>query len=180
MDEHFGGAAAGRRFVLSWAPHPSPLPRAVPNSALLMAARSGMHVVVARPAGFELEPDVMALAQETAQRAGGSVTETDRQAEAIAGADVVYAKAWAGQAVYSDRTGEASRRASLAAWRITAERMASTNDGRFMHCLPVRRGVVVDDEVLDGPSTIHRLQAEYRLHAQKAILEWIWDLLPNP
>jgi N-acetylornithine carbamoyltransferase len=58
--------------------------------------------------------------------------------------------------------------------------MASTNAGVFMHCLPVRRGVVVDDEVLDGTATLHRLQAEYRLHAQKAILEWTWDLLPPP
>ncbi len=48
-----------------------------------------------------------------------------------------------------------------------------------MHCLPVRRGVVVDGDVLDGPHAIHLLQAEYRLHAQKAILEWVWDLLPN-
>lgn len=179
MDEQFDGSVAGRRFVLSWAPHPSPLPRAVPNSALLAAARSGMDVVVARPAGFELEPDVMALASESAGRYGGSVRETDDQAAAIAGADVVYAKAWAGEAVYSDRSAEAAKRTSLAEWRITAAKMASTNDGMFMHCLPVRRGVVVDADVLEGAATLHRLQAEYRLHAQKAILERVWGLLPS-
>jgi N-acetylornithine carbamoyltransferase len=54
--------------------------------------------------------------------------------------------------------------------------MQHTRDGRFMHCLPVRRNVVVDDAVLDGPRAIHLIQAEFRLHAQKAILEYIWDL----
>jgi N-acetylornithine carbamoyltransferase len=143
-----------------------------------MAARSGMEVVVTRPAGYELGADVMALAEDAARRTGGSITETDDQAGALSGADVVYAKAWAGEHVYTDRAGEAAQRASLSDWRITADKMASTKSGVFMHCLPVRRGVVVDAEVLDGPSTLHLLQAEYRLHAQKAILEWIWDLLP--
>ena len=179
MDEHFGGENAGRRFVLSWAPHPNPLPRAVPNSALLAAARMGMEVVIARPGGCELEPAVMSLARETAARAGGSVAETDDQADAFAGAHVVYAKAWAGDAVYDDRAGEAARRAALHDWRITSKNLDATDDGVFMHCLPVRRGVVVDDDVLDGPSTLHLLQAEYRLHTQKAILEWVWDLLPE-
>jgi len=186
LREQFGGETQGRKFVLSWAPHPSPLPRAVPNSALLMAARMGMEVVVARPDGFALDADVQALAAETADRFGGSVTETDDQADAMAGAHAVYAKAWAGSAVYDDRPTEAARRTALDAWRVTEEAMAATDDGVFMHCLPVRRGVVVDGAVLDGlprssggPRALHLLQAEYRLHAQKAILEWVWDLLPE-
>lgn len=173
---HTGGATAGRRFVLSWAPHPNPLPRAVPHSALLMAARLGMQVTVARPEGFALDADVMALAQATAARAGGSVAETDQQADAVAGAHVVYAKAWAGSAVYTDRAAEAAARAAGADWRVTSARMDATDHGVFMHCLPVRRNVVVDDAVLDGPHTLHAVQAAYRLHAQKAILEWIWGL----
>lgn len=178
MDEHFERRCTGRRFVLTWAPHPNPLPRAVPNSALLAAARMGMDVVLARPAGYELDRDVMDLAREAATYAGGTVVETDDQAAALAGAHVVYTKAWAGDAVYDDRAAEAERRASLADWRMTAAKLASTDAGVFMHCLPVRRGVVVDDDVLDGDRTLHLLQAEYRLHAQKAVLEWVWDLLP--
>ena len=179
LDEHFEGAASGKRFVLTWAPHPNPLPRAVPNSALLMAVRQGMEVVVARPEGYALDDDVMSLARTTAAHFGGSVSETKDQAEAVRNADVVYAKAWAGDLVYQDRDAEAVLRRQHADWTVTADTMAATNDGVFMHCLPVRRGVVVADEVLDGDHALHLLQAEYRLHAQKAILEWIWDLLPG-
>jgi N-acetylornithine carbamoyltransferase len=176
LRERFAGEARGRRFVLSWAPHPSPLPRAVPNSALLMAARLGMDVVVARPEGFALDRDVVALAEETAGRHGGSVAETEDQRAAIDGADVVYAKAWAGDLVYDDRMAEAARRRSHDDWRVTEAKMDVTADGVFMHCLPVRREVVVAGAVLESKRAIHELQAEFRLHAQKAVLEWIWDL----
>ena len=173
------GDAHGRKLVLHWAPHPRPLPRAVPNSALLMAARMGLEVVVARPDGFDLDDDVLDLAHQTAARTGGSVTcSADRDA-ALAGAHVVYAKAWAGRAVYDAPATEARQRAAHADWTVTADTMMRTDRAAFMHCLPVRRGVVVDGEVLDGDRTIHLLQAEYRLHAQKAILEWVWDLLPS-
>ena len=177
------GKPAGARFVLTWAPHPNPLPRAVPNSALLAAARLGMDVTVARPDGFALDADVMALAHATAARHGGTVSETTDRDAAFDGAHLVYAKAWSGADVYDDRPAESARRAAHAGWRVTPADMARTDRGAFMHCLPVRRGVVVDDAVLDAPPhadgrprTLHLLQAEYRLHAQKAILEWIWDL----
>jgi N-acetylornithine carbamoyltransferase len=176
LREHTNGDVAGKRFVLTWAPHPNPLPRAVPHSALLMATRLGMDVVVARPDGFELDADVMALAHATAARHGGTVAETDARADALDGAVAVYAKAWSGRAVYDDRPAEAAARAGLDAWRVTDADLDATGDGVFMHCLPVRRGVVVDGSVLDGPRALHLLQAEYRLHAQKAILEWVWDL----
>lgn len=173
------GDVRGKTFVLSWAPHPKALPQAVPNSALLMATRLGMEVVVARPEGFGLAPDVMDLARRTAARTGGSVTESADQDDALSGAHAVYAKAWAGAAVYDDPAAEAERRAAHADWRVTEAKMTRTSRAAFMHCLPVRRGVVVDGGVLDGPDAIHLLQAEYRLHAQKAILEWVWDLLPD-
>ena len=170
------GDPRGKKLVLSWAPHPKPLPRAVPNSALLMAARLGMEVVVARPEGFGLDADVLELARAAAARTGGSVTESADQAESLAGAQVVYAKAWAGAAVYGARETEARQRAAHADWRITSGAMTRTDRAHFMHCLPVRRGVVVDGDVLDGDRAAHLLQAEYRLHAQKAILEWVWGL----
>ena len=95
---------------------------------------------------------------------------------AFDGADIVYAKAWAGPLAYTSPEEESAVRARYRDWRVSAERMRRTNDGAFMHCLPVRRNVVVDDAVIDGPNAIHLMQAEFRLHAQKAILEWIWDL----
>lgn len=171
------GDPRGKKLVLSWAPHTKALPQAVPNSALLMAARLGMEVVVARPEGFSLASGVMDLAQQTAARTGGSVTESADQEIAFAGADIVYAKAWSGALVYDNPDAEARRRHSLLDdWRITERLMSRTARGHFMHCLPVRRGVVVDAGVLESEAAIHLLQAEYRLHAQKAILEWVWGL----
>lgn len=172
---HFGEALSGRRFVLTWAPHPKPLPRAVPHSALLMASRLGLEVTVARPEGFALDEDVMQQARAYAEAQGASLTETTRPDAAFEQADVIYAKAWAGGAVYDDAEQEAAARARHTDWRVTEERMGRTREGAaFMHCLPVRRGLVVDDAVLDGPHAIHLMQAECRLYAQKAILEHVW------
>jgi N-acetylornithine carbamoyltransferase len=171
ITEHFGGNPAGKRFVLAWAAHPKALPTAVPNSALLMAARLGMKVTVARPEGFELDPAVMERARQY-----GPVEETDDLDGAMAGAQVVYAKAWASRYVYKEPAEDAALRSRHRDWRITADRMATSDEAAFMHCLPVRRGVVVDDAVLDGPQAIHLRQAAYRLFAQQAILSWIWDL----
>ena len=170
------GDPRGKKLVLTWAPHVKPLPQAVPNSALLMAARLGMEVVVARPEGYGLAPDVMALAEETAARTGGSVTESSDQPLAFAGAHAVYAKSWAADLVYDAPDAEARRRHGHAGWRVTEALMNQTARAHFMHCLPVRRGVVVDADVLESPRALHLLQAEYRLHAQKAILEWVWGL----
>jgi N-acetylornithine carbamoyltransferase len=174
--ERLGGETHGKKLVLSWSYHPRALPMAVPNSAVMMAARLGMDVTVARPEGYELDASVMEMARDTASESGGSLTETDDQVEAFEGADVVYAKGWAGGAVYTSADAEAKRRGELKAWRITRDVMSLTRNAAFMHCLPVRRNVVVDDAVLDSANAIHLLQAEYRLHAQKAILEMIWDL----
>ena len=170
------GDPRGKKLVLHWAPHPKPLPRAVPNSAVMMAARLGMEVIVARPPGFGLDADVLELAQREAGRTGGSVTESADSAGALSGANVVYAKAWSGGSVYDDPAHEASQRASHADWRVDEAKMSRTDRAAFMHCLPVRRGVVVTDGVLEDDRAAHVLQAEYRLHAQKAILEWVWGL----
>lgn len=174
----FDGNLRGRRFVLSWAWHPKPLPMAVPNSALWMAARLGMEVTVMRPDGYALDAGVMAQAASTATRFGGSVCESaDRQAS-LEGADVVYAKAWGSPVVYEDRAAEAALRAGLRDWQYTSQQHALTRAARFMHCLPMRRNVEVADAVVDGPGSLVLDQAELRLHGQKAILEAIWGLLP--
>ncbi len=173
---HFGGDVQGKKFVLSWAYHPRALPMAVPNSALLMAARLGMNVTVARPESHALDVSVMKMARRYAAERGTEVVETTDREAAADGAHVIYAKAWGGPMVYADPAGEAELRQNLRQWRITPDLMTKTNDGAFMHCLPVRRNVVVDDAVIDGAASIHLLQAEFRLHAQKAILEHVWDL----
>lgn len=176
LTTHFDGAVNGRKFVLAWAYHPKQLPMAVPNSALLTAARLGMDVTVARPDGYGLDEDVMSLARSYASAAGTEVVETTDLETAVDGAEVVYAKAWGGPLTYSEPERETQLRKTLQNWRITDDLMDRTREGVFMHCLPVRRNVVVDDAVLDGPRSIHLLQAEFRLHAQKAILEYIWGL----
>ncbi|WP_412069873.1 N-acetylornithine carbamoyltransferase [Rubrivirga sp. IMCC43871] len=170
------GDPRGQKLVLRWAPHPKPLPRAVPNSALMMAARLGMEVIVSRPDGFGLDPGVLALARAAASRSGGSVTESADREGSLSGAKVVYVKAWSGAAVYESPDHEAAQRASHADWRMTGDNLTRTNRAHVMHCLPVRRGVVLDGDILDGDRAAHLLQAEYRLHAQKAILEWVWGL----
>jgi len=176
MTEHLGDDLTGKNFVLSWAPHSKPLPMAVPNTALRTAARCGMDVTVARPETHALDPDVMAEAQTMAEAQGGSVAASSAQEAAVTEADVVYAKSWGGPLMYEDPAREAEARAAHSDWRITEDLMARTQDGVFMHCLPVRRNVVVDDAVLDGPHAVHLDQAEYRLHAQKSLLEYVWCL----
>jgi N-acetylornithine carbamoyltransferase len=162
----------GKRFVLTWAWHPKALPTAVPVSAALAAARLGMEVVIARPQGWQLDPEDMAAIRACAARQGGSVAEADDMDAAIAGADAVYAKSWGSLLDFGDAKAEAARRASLRGWRVDERRMASTRGGNgiFMHCLPVRRNVVVTDGVLDGPWSVVTDEAENRLHVQRALL----------
>jgi len=176
LTDRFDGAPAGKDFVLAWTYHPKALPMAVPNSTVKMAARCGMNVTVARPETHALDDDVMDAARGLAEPHGATVTATDDLDAAVADADVVYAKSWGGPLVYTDPEREAEVRTGSRDWRITAGRMARTDDGAFMHCLPVRRNVVVDDAVMDGPHAAHLDQAEYRLHAQKALLEYVWDV----
>jgi N-acetylornithine carbamoyltransferase len=176
LHDRFDGAVQGKRFVLSWTHHPKVLPMAVPNSALLMAARCGMDVTVARPDSHALDASVMQQATTLAADHGGQVAETNDLDTAVDGADVVYAKSWGGPMVYTDPEQEAALRAQHTDWRITADRMAATNDGAFMHCLPLRRNVVADDAVLDGPHALHLDQAAYRLYAQRALLEHVWSV----
>lgn len=175
LHERFDGTVAGKRFVLRWAPHPKALPMAVPNSALLMAARCGMDVTVARPNTHALDASVMKRAEAYAARHGTTLRETDDPAAAAEGADVVYVKSWGGPLVYTDPEQEAAARAQHADWCLTEAEMATTRDGAFLHCLPIRRNVVAEDAVLDGPHALHLDQAEYRLHAQRALLEYVWN-----
>ena len=167
------GNTAGKRFVLTWAWHPKALPTAVPASAALAAARLGMEIVIARPEGYELDPEDTALIRRIAQESGGEFVHIiDDPDDAMVGADAVYVKSWGSVKLYGRPEEEAAQRAALRDWRLTPGRLRSTRGGRgiVMHCLPVRRNVEIDDAVLDGPSSAVVDQAENRLHAQRALL----------
>ena len=167
------------KLVLTWAWHPKALPQAVPNSTLCMAAQRGMDVVVHRPRGFALAADVMARARTLATTSGGSVSESE-ELDCFAGAHVVYAKSWGSLECYGDAAAEAQLRAPLRPWCVNEAWMARARaQARFMHCLPVRRNVVVADEVLDGDCSVVIDQAENRLHAQTALLEAVFSALPQ-
>ena len=106
------------RFVLSWVHHPRALPLAVPAATVHMAALRGMDVVVLRPPAYALPAQIMDKARAAAAASGGSVTETDDRASALAGAHVLYAKEWGSAECYGDAEAEAALRAPLAGWQV--------------------------------------------------------------
>ena len=159
------------KFVLSWVYHPKALPLAVPAAIVHMAAMRGMEVVVARPEGFALPPEIMDKARSAASAAGGSVTETADRAAALNGASVLYAKEWGATGCYGDAEGDARLRAELMDWCVRERWFsAARSDAKLMHCLPVRRNVAVADEVLDGSRAVVRREAFNRLAVQMAVL----------
>jgi N-acetylornithine carbamoyltransferase len=163
--------ANGGKFVLSWAYHPKALPLAVPASTLHMAAKRGMDVTVLRPPGFELPDAVMQKASAAADESGGSVTETDQRSEAMEGAHVIYAKSWSSTRHYGDSLNDQKLREQHLDWCVDEPWFENAKDDcRFMHCLPVRRGVVVADEILDGPRSVVIPEARNRMLAQMAVL----------
>jgi N-acetylornithine carbamoyltransferase len=161
----------GGKFVLSWAYHPRALPLAVPSATVHMAAMRGMDVTVLRPEGFELPEAVMHKAKQAAASSGGSVSETTDRAAALEGAHVIYAKSWSSTRHYGDNPAEEELRRGLEDWCVDEPWFATAQeDARFMHCLPVRRGVVVADRVLDGPRSVVIQEARNRMYAQMAVL----------
>ena len=141
------------KVVLSWAPHPRKLPQAVANSfAEWMQAWGQVDLVITHPPGFDLAP-------EFSQNA----TVIYDQDEALVGADFVYTKNWSSYLDYG-QIGD------FPDWQITPEKMARTNNAFFMHCLPVRRNVVVADAVLDGSRSLVLQQANNRTWAAQAVL----------
>ncbi len=169
--DDFSVPTTGGKFVLSWAYHPRALPLAVPASTLYTVARRGMDVTVLRPAGFELPDAIMNRARVAAAAAGGSVQETDNRTEAMEGAHVIYAKSWSSTKHYGDTIEDQKLRNELDDWCVDEPWFDNAQDDcHFMHCLPVRRGVVVSEPVLDGPRSIVIHEARNRMLAQMAVL----------
>ena len=170
MDD-LGIPASNGKFVLSWTWHPRPLPFAVPAATVHMAALRGMDVTVLRPEGFELPDVIMDKARRAAAMSGGSVTESDDRTSAMQGSQVIYANSWASSHHYGNRHAEDEIKPDLQDWRVDEpwfENAAS--DCRFMHCLPVRRGVTVTDRILDGPRSVVIAEARNRMLVQMALL----------
>jgi len=172
--DDFGVPANGGKFVLSWAYHPKALPLAVPVSTLHMAAMRGMDVTVLRPEGFALPDSVMQRARDAAEASGGSIRESDDRQEAMQDAQIIYAKSWSSTTHYGNPVGDRELREDLVDWCVDEGWFGNAaDDCRFMHCLPVRRGVVVADEILDGPRSIVIHEARNRMLAQMAVLHRI-------
>jgi N-acetylornithine carbamoyltransferase len=160
--EKFGPSP--KRVVLTWAWHPKPLPMAVPNSFALAASQMGHELVIAHPPGYDLD-------EELIESLGPRVEITNDIDSAFTGADVIYAKSWGSKQFYGNTDQDIATRAQYRSkWIVDEEKMSRTNSGVFMHCLPVRRNVIVTDAVIDSPASVVIDEAENRLHVQKAIL----------
>ncbi|WP_020538447.1 N-acetylornithine carbamoyltransferase [Lewinella cohaerens] len=142
------------KVVLTWAPHPRALPQAVSNSFLEWMQAAPVDLVLTHPEGYELDP---AFVKNT--------PVAYSQKEAFAGADFVYAKNWSPLTPYGKPQPVAEN------WQVTKEKMDMTDNGYFMHCLPVRRNVVVSDAVLDSSQSLVLPQAGNRLYAAQAVLQ---------
>ena len=150
------------KVVLTWAPHCKALPQAVPNSFADFMNEADVDFVITHPEGYEL-----------CEKFVRNAKVTYNQDEALAGADFVYAKNWSayrdpnyGKIISKDPS-----------WTITTEKMALTNNGYFMHCLPVRRGLIVTDDVIEGPNSLVIPEAGNReISAQTVIKRILEDI----
>lgn len=162
---------AKKKVLMTWAWHPKPLPMAVPNSFALAAAQFGHDLRIAHPAGYDLDEELVAEIEQRAAANGGSVEFTNDIATAFGDIEVAYAKSWGGKQFYGNTDKDIEHRAELRNdWIVDEAKMSRTNDGIFMHCLPVRRNVIVTDGVIDSARSVVIDEAENRLHIQKAIL----------
>ncbi|MDY6271357.1 MAG: acetylornithine carbamoyltransferase [Prevotella sp.] len=147
------------KVVMSWAPHCRALPQAVPNSFAQWMNAADVDFVITHPEGYELDQKF----------AGGARIEYD-QRKALEGADFVYAKNWScpGTTRPDDYGKMISHDSS---WTIDSEHMSWTNNAYFMHCLPVRRGLIVTDDVIEGPRSLVIPEAANREISAEVVLK---------
>lgn len=144
------------KVVMTWAPHPKALPQAVPNSFAEGMNFAGYDFVIANPEGYDLAPEFV-----------GGARVTHDQDEALRGADFVYAKNWS--AYEGDNYGKVLSRDR--SWTVTKEKMALTEGAFFMHCLPVRRNMIVSDEVIEGPRSLVIPEAANRVVSAQTVIK---------
>ncbi len=146
------------KVVLSWAPHPKALPHAVANSFIEMMQLQDADFVITHPKGYELDPEVVK----------DSMIEYDQE-KAFENADFIYTKNWSSFNDYGKVLSQDKN------WMISADKMARTHNGKFMHCLPVRRNMVVADEVIDSKNSLVIEQANNRTYAAQIVLKKILE-----
>ncbi len=144
------------KVVLTWAPHVKALPQCVPNSFAEWMNYSNVDFTIAHPKGYELAPEF-----------SGNAKICYDPKEAFEGADFIYAKNWSSYEDYGKILN------SDPAWMVSMEKMKMTNNAKFMHCLPVRRNVVVEDAVLDSEHSIVIQQAGNRVWAAQSVIKEI-------
>ena len=156
IEEH--KTKARPKVVMTWAPHPRALPQAVPNSFAEGMSMTDYDFVIANPEGYDLAPQFV-----------GDAKVTHNQDEALEGADFVYAKNWApyrediyGKVVNYDMD-----------WTVSAKKMALTDNAFFMHCLPVRRNMIVTDEVIESPRSLVIPEAANRVVSAQTVLKML-------
>ena len=150
------------KVVLTWAPHPKALPQAVPNSFAQWMNATDYDFVITHPKGYELDPKF----------AGNARIEYD-QDKALEGADFVYAKNWS---AYTDPNYGQILSKDMS-WTVTTEKMALTNNAFFMHCLPVRRNMIVSDDVIESAQSIVIPEAANREISAQVVLKRILEQL---
>ena len=152
--------------VLTWAPHCRALPQAVPNSfAEWMLAAPNVDLVITHPEGYELDP----------QFVGGATVEYD-QKKAFEGADFVYAKNWSCPGV-TNPVDYGKILSKDMSWTVDAEHMSWTNNGKFMHCLPVRRGLIVTDDVIESQNSLVIPEAANREISAEVVIKRMLESL---
>ena len=144
------------KVVLTWAPHVKALPQAVPNSFAEWMNAADVDFVITHPKGYELAPEFV-----------GNAKVTYNQEEAFEGADFIYAKNWSSYTEYGQILSQDP------SWMVTMDKMKLTNNAKFMHCLPVRRNIVVEDAVLDSPNSVVVQQAGNRVWSAQVVLKQI-------
>ena len=148
------------KVVLTWAPHPKALPQAVPNSFADFMNEADVDFVITHPEGYELDPKFVR----------GAKVEYN-QDKALEGADFVYAKNWA---AYADPNYGKILSKDMS-WTVTTRKMALTNNAYFMHCLPVRRNMIVSDDVIESPQSIVISEAANREISAQTVIKRILE-----
>ncbi|MCQ2375560.1 MAG: N-acetylornithine carbamoyltransferase [Salinivirgaceae bacterium] len=151
------------KVVLTWAPHPRALPQAVPNSFADFMNEANVDFVITHPEGYELDPKFVR----------GAKVEYN-QKKAFEGADFIYAKNWSCPGVTNpDKYGQILSKDM--SWTVDTEHMNWTNDAKFMHCLPVRRNMIVTDDVIESPNSIVIQEAANRVVSAQTVLKMILE-----
>jgi len=164
-----------RTIVLRWASHPKPLPRAVPQSFVEIGVRSGQDVRVVCPPEFRFSAKYDAYFEKSAREFGGDFSYSTEIPE---NTHIIYVKSW--HSLHHPENPHKDlelRNEYLSDWTVNEKHLNNSSEAHLMHCLPVRRNIVVSDEALDHPRSVIYQQAENRLHAQKALMMHIWCLI---